>query len=99
MTTRRAAIGSFNWVDLTVDAAGPVRDSYQQVVGWRSARLDMGGYDDFCMSLRENEMTGAALFQPARSGPRARIDRKTRGAGTAGGRRRRGTAGGPRRRR
>jgi predicted enzyme related to lactoylglutathione lyase len=37
-------IGSIGWVDLTISNAEEVRDFYAQVVGWRPAPLDMGGY-------------------------------------------------------
>lgn len=43
------AIGSIDWVDLTVPAAGSLRDFYQQVTGWKHQDVAMGGYADFCM--------------------------------------------------
>lgn len=43
-------VGSIGWLDLTVDAAEKVRDFYQEVVGWRSEPVDMGGYSDFTMT-------------------------------------------------
>ena len=41
--------GSVMWMDLTVPAAGEVRDFYAAVVGWRVAPVAMEGYEDFCM--------------------------------------------------
>jgi len=61
VATKRPAIGSINWVDLTVGAAERVRDFYQEVVGWQSTGLDMGGYDDFCMNLKEGGSTVAGI--------------------------------------
>jgi len=61
MATKRPAIGSINWFDLTVDAAERVRDFYRDVVGWRSTGVDMGGYDDFCMNLPEGGSTVAGI--------------------------------------
>lgn len=37
------------WVDLTVDAAEPVRDFYAGVMGWQPEAVDMGDYADFNM--------------------------------------------------
>ncbi|MDF1544944.1 MAG: VOC family protein [bacterium] len=42
-------IGSFAWVDLTVESADEVRDFYKQVVGWESDPVSMGEYNDYCM--------------------------------------------------
>lgn len=42
-------VGSIGWVDLTVADAARVRDFYKSVVGWTSAAVDMGGYDDWTM--------------------------------------------------
>lgn len=41
--------GKIGWIDLTVADAAGLRDFYSSVVGWRSAGVDMGGYQDFCM--------------------------------------------------
>ena len=41
--------GTIGWVDLTVEDAPGVRDFYEKVVGWSSAGVDMGGYQDFTM--------------------------------------------------
>jgi uncharacterized protein len=42
-------VGSIGWTDLTVPDAGPVRDFYARVVGWRAEPVSMGDYDDFNM--------------------------------------------------
>ena len=42
-------IGSVGWTDLTVDNASEVRDFYKEVVGFGSAPVNMGDYDDFNM--------------------------------------------------
>lgn len=45
----RPEVGTIGWADLTVPDADRVRDFYQQVVGWKPAPVDMGGYSDYCM--------------------------------------------------
>lgn len=47
--------GQIGWIDLTVPNAEAVRDFYQSVTGWSPSPVDMGGYQDFCMTP-----TGAA---------------------------------------
>ena len=42
-------IGSIGWVDLTVERAGEVRDFYHAVVGWDTAPVEMGSYQDYSM--------------------------------------------------
>jgi hypothetical protein len=41
--------GAIVWTDLTVGDAEGVRDFYREVVGWKSAPVSMGSYDDFNM--------------------------------------------------
>ncbi|MFN0016705.1 MAG: VOC family protein [Pirellulaceae bacterium] len=43
------AIGTIAWRDLTVPDAESVRAFYEQVVGWKSRPVDLGGYSDFEM--------------------------------------------------
>ena len=43
------AVGSIAWRDLTVPDANSVRAFYEQVVGWKSSPVDLGGYNDFEM--------------------------------------------------
>jgi hypothetical protein len=50
--------GKLVWFDLTVDNADAVRDFYQQVVGWTSAPISMGDYNDYSMQTADGE--GAA---------------------------------------
>ncbi len=38
------------WTDLTVADAVGVSGFYRAVVGWKSVGVDMGGYEDFCMT-------------------------------------------------
>lgn len=46
-------IGKIGWIDLTVADGTALRDFYQAVVGWRVEGVEMGGYQDFCMSPEE----------------------------------------------
>ena len=41
--------GTVGWFDLTVPDAENVRSFYEQVVGWTSEPMDMGGYNDHSM--------------------------------------------------
>lgn len=43
-------IGTIGWIDLSVPAAGPLRDFYSAVTGWKTSEVDMGGYSDYCMN-------------------------------------------------
>lgn len=49
MTDERPPVGTIAWTDLTVDDADGVRAFYEEVVGWSSDGVDMGGYEDFNM--------------------------------------------------
>jgi predicted enzyme related to lactoylglutathione lyase len=49
MSDKAPQVGTVGWIDLTVADAPRVRDFYQQVIGWISKPIDMGGYDDFNM--------------------------------------------------
>lgn len=49
MADERPAVGTIAWTDLTVADADGVRAFYEEVVGWSSAGVDMGGYEDFNM--------------------------------------------------
>jgi predicted enzyme related to lactoylglutathione lyase len=53
--------GIIKWVDLTVDDAESVRDFYSAVVGWESAGLDVGGYEDFVMTHPETGDAAAGI--------------------------------------
>ena len=54
-------IGSINWFDLTIENAEALRDFYSAVVGWTFSEVEMGGYQDFCMSLPEDGKTIAGI--------------------------------------
>lgn len=47
--SKKPAIGSVTWRDLTVEDAEGIRDFYGQVVGWEDSAHDMGEYSDYCM--------------------------------------------------
>jgi predicted enzyme related to lactoylglutathione lyase len=47
--------GKIIWMDLTVPDVGPVRDFYQQVVGWTPQPVEIEGYDDYNMVAPEGE--------------------------------------------
>jgi hypothetical protein len=51
-TTPAAAPGSIVWTDLTVPNAAAVRDFYREVTGWGVSPVDMGGYQDYTMTLQ-----------------------------------------------
>src|SRR5205085_11804546 len=51
MSDEKPAVGTITWRDLTVPNAEQVRDFYQAVVGWGAEGCDMGGYEDFNMTV------------------------------------------------
>jgi len=54
-------VGTIGWIDLTVNDAGPVRDFYREVVGWKVGAVDMDGYQDFTMSTAVKEQMVAGV--------------------------------------
>jgi uncharacterized protein len=54
-------IGAIEWCDLTVENAEQVRDFYCKVVGWESAPVSMGKYNDFNINLPGTENTVAGV--------------------------------------
>lgn len=54
-------IGSIGWFDLTVPDALAVRDFYAAVTGWKSAPVEMEGYDDYCMQRPGDGQTVAGI--------------------------------------
>ena len=48
-------IGKIGWVDMSVDNADEVRDFYSAVVGLRAQDVDMGGYSDYSMLMRDSD--------------------------------------------
>jgi hypothetical protein len=72
--------GQIGWIGLTVPDAERVRDFYQSATGWSPAPVDMGGYNDFCM-------TPAGAAEPAAGICHARAamaEAKTRGSRRSG---------------
>ena len=61
MSDTPTGIGSVPWMDLTVADAKSVREFYEQVVGWRSTSVEMGGYDDWCMNEPSSGKTVAGI--------------------------------------
>jgi uncharacterized protein len=53
--------GQVGWHDLTVPDAGRLCAFYQDVVGWTSSPLDVGGYDDFVMRPAGSETAVAGI--------------------------------------
>jgi predicted enzyme related to lactoylglutathione lyase len=53
--------GTIGWTDLTVSNAAQIRDFYRAVVGWETAELEMGGYNDYCMIAPSNGKTVAGI--------------------------------------
>jgi hypothetical protein len=68
---KKPAVGSITWRDLTVKNAEAVRDFYSKVVGWKTAPVDMGGYDDFNMNLPGSGETVAGICHAR--GPNAKL--------------------------
>ena len=69
--SKKPAIGSITWRDLTVKDAEAVRDFYSKVAGWKSSPVDMGGYDDFNMNLPGSDETVAGICHAR--GPNAKL--------------------------
>ena len=49
MSETEKAPGTIGWIDCAVEDATALKDFYQNVTGWKSMGLDMGGYEDYCM--------------------------------------------------
>lgn len=47
---QKIKIGSAGWIDLTVPQAKEVSAFYEKVVGWSSAPVSQGTYDDYVMN-------------------------------------------------
>jgi len=56
-----ANIGRIEWVDLTIEDAGRVRNFYKSVVGWTSSDVPMGSHEDFNMNLPGTQETVAGI--------------------------------------
>jgi predicted enzyme related to lactoylglutathione lyase len=59
--TEKQAVGAILWRDLTVPDAESIRQFYCEVVGWKSAPQDMGGYNDFNIIAPETGETVAGI--------------------------------------
>jgi predicted enzyme related to lactoylglutathione lyase len=53
--SEKPKIGAIAWHDLTVENAEQVKDFYSEIIGWKAAPVDMGGYDDFSMITPSEE--------------------------------------------
>ena len=53
--------GDITWADLTVKDADSIKNFYQNVVGWHSEKVNMGGYDDFNMVTSEGHQSVAGI--------------------------------------
>lgn len=69
--SKKPAVGSITWRDLTVKDAEKVRDFYSKVVGWKSSPVDMVGYNDFNMNLPGSGETVAGICHAR--GPNAKL--------------------------
>ena len=69
--SKKPAVGSITWRDLTVKDAEKVRDFYSKVVGWKTSPVDMGGYNDFNMNLPGSGETVAGICHAR--GPNAKL--------------------------
>jgi len=72
--SKKLAVGSITWRDLTVKEAEQVRDFYSKVVGWKTSPVDMEGYDDFNMNLPGSGETVAGICHAR--GPNAKLPAK-----------------------
>ncbi len=59
--SRDQPAGTIVWKDLTVENADVIRDFYAEVVGWKHAPCDMGGYDDYNMMPPESDEPVAGI--------------------------------------
>jgi len=57
---KKESIGKIGWIDLTVPEAVKIKEFYQSVVGWESAPVSMGDYEDYIMNQpgTENAIAG-----------------------------------------
>lgn len=53
--------GSIGWVDLTVDNAEQIKIFYEDVIGFKSAAISMGEYDDYTMLSPGNNIPYAGV--------------------------------------
>jgi predicted enzyme related to lactoylglutathione lyase len=56
-----AKAGSISWIDLTVSDAERIRGFYEKVAGWGAMPVEMGGYDDYAMTLPQTDAPAAGI--------------------------------------
>ena len=61
MSNSKERAGSISWTDLTVPNAEEVRGFYEAVVGWTATPIDMGGYNDYCMTSAGDGKVAAGI--------------------------------------
>lgn len=54
-------VGSVLWTDLTVQNAKEIKDFYSKVIGWKSAPVSMGEYNDYNMNSPTTGRTTAGI--------------------------------------
>lgn len=59
--SEKPEVGSITWSDLTVPNAEEVKEFYSKVVGWKTAPVSMGDYNDFNMNSPESGNTKAGI--------------------------------------
>lgn len=59
--SKKPAVGSFAWRDLTISDAEGVREFYTAVVGWTADAVEMDGYSDFSMATPVTGETVAGI--------------------------------------
>ncbi len=69
--SKKPAVGSITWQDLTVADAEEVRGFYADVVGWKASPVEMGGYNDFNMNIPGSGKTVAGICHAR--GPNAKL--------------------------
>lgn len=69
--SKKPAVGSITWRDLTVKDAEGVRDFYSKVVGWNASPVEISGYNDFNMNLPGTGETVAGICHAR--GPNAKL--------------------------
>lgn len=57
----KPAVGTSTWRDLTVPNAEELRNFYRDVVGWGVEGFDMGGYEDFVMTVPSTGEAAAGI--------------------------------------
>ncbi|MCZ7603925.1 MAG: VOC family protein [Melioribacteraceae bacterium] len=58
---KKFAAGSVGWVDITVEDADKLKIFYEDVVGFKSAPVSMGEYNDFTMISRDDDIPYAGV--------------------------------------